>query len=56
MVDGMEHYTVSGEALESGIPLAMQYSGTGYNKDIRVLGDGGSTLYVLTEATDKKEN
>ena len=56
MVDGMEHYTVSGEALESGIPLAMQYSGTGYNKDIRVLGDGGSTLYVLTEVADKKEN
>ena len=49
MVDGEESYTCSGEALQSGIPLAMQYSGTGYNTAIRVLGDFGSTMYTVTE-------
>ena len=48
MVDGHERYDVSGEALQGGISLAMQYSGTGYNPDIRVTGDGGSTLYKVT--------
>jgi alpha-galactosidase len=48
MVDGRERYEVSGEALQGGISLAMQYSGTGYNPDIRVTGDGGSTLYTVT--------
>ena len=48
MVDGEEHYTCSGEALKVGIPLAMQYSGTGYNPHIRVLGDFGSTMYTYT--------
>ena len=55
MVDGREHYRVSGEALQSGIPLAMQYSGTGYDPDIRILGDGGSTAYLVTDVTDKNE-
>ncbi|MBQ7915286.1 MAG: alpha-galactosidase, partial [Firmicutes bacterium] len=49
MTDGQEHYECSGEALQSGIPLAMQYSGTGYNPTIRVLGDWGSTLYLIKE-------
>ena len=49
MVDGAECYECSGEALKSGIPLAMQYSGTGYNGTIRVLGDDGSTMYTVTE-------
>ena len=48
MVDGRERYKASGEALQGGISLAMQYSGTGYNPDIRVTGDGGSTLYKVT--------
>jgi alpha-galactosidase len=50
--DGEESYSCSGEALQSGIPLAMQYSGTGHNANIRVTGDYGSTMYTVTE-TDK---
>lgn len=49
MTDGQETYTCSGEALQAGIPLAMQYSGTGYNSSIRVLGDWGSTMYTITD-------
>ena len=49
MTDGMESYTCSGEALLSGIGLAMQYVGTGYDKDLRILGDNGSTLYLIKE-------
>jgi alpha-galactosidase len=49
MTDGEECYQCSGEALREGIPLAMQYSGTGYNANIRVTGDFGSTMYVVKE-------
>ena len=49
MTDGQEDYTCSGEALRAGIPLAMQYSGTGYSPDLRILGDWGSSLYVAEE-------
>ena len=55
MVDGREEYECSGEALRAGIGLAMQYSGTGYDPDIRILGDGGSTAYLVTDVTDKNE-
>jgi alpha-galactosidase len=54
MTDGEECYTCSGEALKVGILLAMQYSGTGYNSSIRVLGDCGSTLYMIREQTSTK--
>ena len=49
MTDGQEDYTCSGEALRSGIPLSMQYCGTGYHPDLRLLGDWGSSLYVAEE-------
>ena len=49
MTDGQEDYTCSGEALRSGIPLAMQYCGTGYHPDLRILGDWGSSHYVAEE-------
>lgn len=49
MTDGQEDYTCSGEALRCGIPLAMQYSGTGYHPDLRILRDWGSSLYVIEE-------
>jgi alpha-galactosidase len=49
MVDGMETYECSGEGLQSGIPLAMQYSGTGYNTSLRMTGDYGSTMYTVEE-------
>jgi len=55
LVDGEESYVCSGEALAGGIPLAMQYSGTGYNPNIRVLGDFGSTMYTVTEFYEEKE-
>ena len=54
MVDGEESYECSGEALQSGIPLAMQYSGTGYNPKIRVTGDFGSTLYTIKEISENE--
>ncbi|MBQ7408514.1 MAG: alpha-galactosidase [Clostridia bacterium] len=49
LTDGNECYECSGDALNEGIPLAMQYSGTGYNPAIRVLGDYGSTMYMISE-------
>ena len=56
MVDGTEQYTVSGEALQSGVSLVMQYSGTGYDARLRVTGDGGSTAYTVTEITENNDN
>ena len=49
MTDGPEDYTCSGETLRSGVNLAMQYSGTGYSKELRITGDFGSSLYVVRE-------
>ncbi|MBQ8879669.1 MAG: alpha-galactosidase [Clostridia bacterium] len=49
MTDGEEHYSSSGKALRSGISLSMQYEGTGYHKDLRILGDFGSDLYLITK-------
>ena len=51
MTDGYEQYTASGQTLLSGIGLAMQYSGTGYHPDLRILGDWGSSLYLVEEQT-----
>ena len=55
MTDGQESYNCSGETLRSGINLVMQYSGTGYNPTVRILGDWGSTLYIVTEDVNKEE-
>ena len=52
MKDGKEKYTASGSMLAEGINLAMQYEGSGYNGDIRMLADFGSSLYLIKE----KEN
>lgn len=52
MVDGQERYISSGEILQSGISLAMQYSGTGYDPKLRITGDGGSTVYTVCELTE----
>jgi alpha-galactosidase len=49
MPDGRETYTSSGAMLEEGINLAMQYEGSGYNADLRLLGDYGSNLYLIRE-------
>ena len=53
MKDGKENYVASGAALEEGINLAMQYEGSGYDPNLRILGDFGSSLYIIKE---KKEN
>ena len=52
MKDGKENYTASGAELAEGINLAMQYEGSGYDPNLRVLGDFGSSLYLIKE----KEN
>ncbi len=54
MVDGIEKYEASGEALKAGIPLGMQYTGTGYNPTLRILGDYGSTMYKIEKIKEKK--
>ena len=47
MNDAVEKYTVPGQALETGIWINNQFIGTGYNGDLRLLGDFGSQLYVV---------
>lgn len=47
--EGEESITVSGGALESGIPLAPLFRGTGYDKCQRNQGDFGSSLYLITK-------
>ena len=49
--NGVEEYVCSDAALRAGIPLGNQFSGTGYNENIRMLGDFGSDLYI-TELID----
>jgi alpha-galactosidase len=56
MTDGQENYECSGEALRQGINLAMQYSGTGYNTSVRMLGDFGSTLYTIKEISENERS
>jgi alpha-galactosidase len=53
MDDGCEKYVCTGSALRSGIGLAMQYEGTGYHPDLRILGDFGSNIYIITEKDDQ---
>lgn len=50
--DQQQELIASGALLEAGIWLNSQYLGTGYDKQLRLWGDFGSTLYVITE----KEN
>ena len=52
MKDGKEIYEASGSMLSEGINLAMQYEGSGYDPNLRILGDYGSSLYIIKE----KEN
>ena len=49
MTDGKENYKASGAALSEGINLAMQYEGSGYDPNLRILGDFGSSLYIIKE-------
>jgi alpha-galactosidase len=49
LTDGHECYECYGDALNFGINLQMQFEGTGYNENIRLLGDYGSNLYLIKE-------
>ncbi|MBR0353297.1 MAG: alpha-galactosidase [Oscillospiraceae bacterium] len=51
MYDGKTEAVCSGRALRAGIPLGKRFSGTGYDKDLRVQGDFGSNLFEI-----KKQN
>ena len=44
--NGAEAYVCSDTALRAGIPLTNQFSGTGYNEKLRILGDFGSDIYI----------
>ncbi len=55
LADGSESYECSGEALSFGISLAMQYMGTGYHKDLRILGDFGSGLYLIEKINETEK-
>ncbi len=50
----VEEYVCSDAALRAGIPLNNQFSGTGYNEKVRMLGDFGSDLYI-TEHIEQGE-
>ena len=59
LTDGVEHYECFGDALSYGINLEKQYSATGYDPRLRILGDFGSNLYVIKETNPsqkEKEN
>ncbi len=47
MKDAKEDYIASGAQIFSGIRLNQQFTGAGYNESTRLLGDYGSTLYII---------
>ena len=47
LADCVEEYRASAAALSVGIPLNNQFAGTGYNENVRMLGDFGSNLYIV---------
>ena len=49
LTDCVEEYEGYGDALMSGARLHNQYMGTGYSDKIRIIGDFGSSLYVINE-------
>ncbi len=43
-----EYYLIGGDALSyHGVALMQQFASTGYNENVRVIGDGGSRLYHI---------
>lgn len=52
MNDAVESYECRGDVLNFGIRLNDQFLGSGYNGDLRMLGDFGSNLYFI-EKMDK---
>jgi len=49
MQDCVETYSASGKTLMQGVHLHNQFVATGYNANIRLLGDFGSNLYSIDE-------
>jgi len=49
MQDCVETYSASGKTLIQGVHLHNQFVATGYNTNIRLLGDFGSNLYSIDE-------
>ena len=47
--DGHQELTLSGAALQQGIPLLPLFRGTGYDKNQRTHGDFGSDIYIVKE-------
>ena len=47
LTDCVEAYEATGALLEAGVGLNNQFLGSGYNDQTRLLGDFGSTLYVI---------
>lgn len=56
LTDCVEEYKCSAKALCSGIPLCNQFSGTGYNKKVRMLGDYGSNIYITEKIEMEGQN
>jgi len=48
LIDCVEEYECGGDTLEAGLLLNNQFNGTHYNEQTRLLGDYGSSLYVVT--------
>ena len=54
MQDCIETYTASGKTLHQGVHLNQQFVATGYNNQIRMLGDFGSNLYAIDEISQEE--
>ena len=52
MEDGKEQFFASGAALQVGVMLSPRFTGTGYDKNLRVQGDFSSYLYLIQEETE----
>jgi alpha-galactosidase len=51
-----ESFTTSGEVLMSGYKLTQTFMGTGYDEKTRVLGDYGSSLYIIKKTENLSKN
>lgn len=52
--DSAESYEISGQQLQAGVMLNTHFSGTGYNSNVRMLGDFGSHMYLIEAVEDIK--
>jgi|GEM_PF-2633060 len=46
IADCIQEFECSNRALAKGIPLPTQFSGSGYNENVRLYGDFGSDMYI----------